>query len=358
MKFQALPGWKITGGSETSTEIFLSAELTTKPPQCCYCHASLEALRPRGTRLRKVKDIPVRGKTVEVLLMRRLYLCTVCGRTLFQPLTGVDGRRGSTARLIEISAHRAFRRPVWLVALETGLSESLVRTASSEEAERLGRTMSCDAPRVLGVEVVFVGGRERLLLTDVEVNRVLHLAESANQSTAERTLSTLRDHWRVEVVVLPISRPLRDAARRVIPQAKVIVDRFLVMSLGKYAVDAVREHLRCCSPERFDDHHELTSAYALRARFNDVWRSTSGRMARRRYAAWAASVPAELSYAFGPLLRMVETWSDEIFDHFDYCINGTYPEVRRRGIRSAKRGGHRHDFQTIRAKIIYGPPFR
>jgi transposase len=269
-----------------------------------------------------------------------------------QPMLGVDERRRATTRLIELAAQRALRRPFWLVACETGLSARAVRAAFSEEVHRLECLASCEAPRVLGFDVVHVGRRNRLLLIDVEARRVINLAASVDQPGISQALFGLRNRWRVETVMLPFSCPVRQVVREMLPQARVIVDRFLVMSLAHEAIDAVRKnhHSSRCPVSRC----ELEAAYVLKAQFMAVWRSRSSDAARRRYSEWVLSVPPELGYAFGPVMRTVENWSDEIFGYFDRHAAGAYSQMVTHRVRDLQRSGQCRDFPTARAKIIYG----
>lgn len=357
MNFPALLGWKITSLKETSTGVSISAELTTKPRQCRHCRASPKSLRLYGQRAKTVKDIPLHGKPVVISVTRRRYLCIVCNRTSMQPMPEMHDRHKATARLIQFAAQQAFQRPFRLVACETGLSGKVVRIAFSEEVKRLEHINSCEAPRILGVDVVCIGKRQRLLLTDIEARRVISLTTNATQTEFARALSNLQNRWRIAAVFMEMSHYQRHVVHQMLPQANIIIDRFLVMSLGKHAVDAVQRHLSnglCWLP---DDASELATAYALKARFMDVWRSSSSVTARRRYSEWMASVPKELSYAFSPIMRRVETWSEEIFGFYDLTTS-TYPQVVNWQIKSVQRVEQCYNFQTIRAKVIYGTTLR
>lgn len=352
MNFSTLPGWKTISIKERPTRVSVRAVLTTEPHQCRHCLASPDSLQLYGKRTRAVKDSPVGGKPVEISLTRRRYLCGVCHRTSMQPMPGVDERRRATIRLIEMAAQRALRRPFWLVACETGLSARAVRHAFSAEVNRLDRLASCEAPRVLGFDFIHIGRHRGLLLTDIEARRVINLAAGEGQRETSRALSELRNGWRVETVMLPFSRSVRQIVRWMLPQARVIVDCFLVMSRVLDAIDAVRKNH---SPSQCPVARcELETAYALKARFMDVWRSRSRATARRRYSEWVLSVPQELDYAFGPVMQMVEDWSDEIFGYFDQHTSGAYPQSVIHRIRTMQRSGQCREFPTARAKIVYG----
>lgn len=327
MEFLTFPGWKTTGITETATGLLILVELLTSPSQCPHCDAPSKLLRDYGVTTLSLKDIPLHVRPVEISLTRRRYLCSVCRGTSLQLITGVAEGRQVTDRLIQLAAQRAFRTPLEVVAAELGLSERLVGAIFSEEVERLERMPFCEVLRVLDVRPARLGERERLLLTDVAARRVISITTGADQEAAARALSKLRNPEEVDIITLPMLRHLWCAIRLLLPRAKVSVDRFRVMELGSEALDAVRERVRSYSSRPRDGKALLAIAWILKARFIDVFRTNSSLEARRRYSEWAAMVPKELDFAFGPLVRTVEAWSEEIFCYFDYHFASAKPKA-------------------------------
>jgi len=327
MKFLTPPEWKITGITETATSLLVRAESLIDPLNCRHCKASPELLRNYGITTLLATDTPLRDKSVKISLTRRRYLCSVCHGTSLQPITGIAKGHRVTDRLIKLVVQRAFRTPPEVVATELGLPERLVRAAVSEEVERLEHTVSCDTPRMLNVRLANLCQQERLLLADVETRHVVSITTGTDREAAIRALSKLRKPGEVEIVTMPMSRHLWRAVRQALPWAKIIVDRFLVMSLGNDALDAVRKHVCSCSPRLKDEKALLAAAYVLRARFIDIFRTDSTIVARRRYSEWVGGLPEELGFAFRPLVRIVEAWSEEIFGYFDHHFLTDKPQI-------------------------------
>ena len=111
MKFSALPGWKTTGITKTAAATVVQIDLLTKPLRCRHCSAPSELLREQGKIELRVRDVPMRGKPVEISLSRRRYVCGKCNGISLQPMPGVDENLHATVRLIELVATRAFKRP-------------------------------------------------------------------------------------------------------------------------------------------------------------------------------------------------------------------------------------------------------
>jgi transposase len=318
MKFSALPGWKIAGISKTAVSTVVQVDLLTKPLRCRHCSASSELLREHGKTALRVRDVPMRGKPVEILLSRRRYVCGKCKGTSLQGMPGVDENLHATVRLIELAATRAFRRPFRQVAGDLGLSEKFVRAAFSQEVERLESIGSLEAPRHLTLDVVYASNRGRVLLTDAESHRVIGITADASILTTRQTLLNLPEHERIGTVTIPMSRLLAVAASLMLPRATIIIDRFHVMSLGNHAFEQVRERVHLHSPRSKDGKVLVAAAFFLKARFIDVFRTDSSCVARRRYAEWMAELPEELMFAFGPVVQTINHWSEHIFGYFDH----------------------------------------
>jgi transposase len=402
MDFLDQPGWNTTGKPRKTTHsICVQAVLITTPSHCTHCGCFPSLLKPHGTKQQMIKDSPVRGMTVEVEVIRKRYRCSHCDRTSLQPLPGVDERRGATARLIELVEQQSLYKPFLQVAQETGLSASTVRAIFNEYIERLKQIVSFDTPRVLGMDGVYIKKKERLILTDIEARRIIEIGPSIKERSVANALFRLRDRRRVEVVTIDMSRSLWRAVRHALPQAVIVIDRFHILSLANDAMDAVRrevrrgmsrydrktfknaaallrKHLDQLEPKLKDskskvtkkaadradlrkllaDNPELFMAYMLKESFFEIWHSSCGFTARQRYKEWATQVPKEMEYAFKPLMNTVDNWSDELFNYFDYRFTNAYTESVNRQIKSMQSAGRRYDFETIKAKMLYGNALR
>lgn len=255
-------------------------------------------------------------------------------------MPGVHSSHGVTDRLIKQATQWALRIPVEIVAWEMGVAESLMRVIISEELERLERIESCEAPRILEIQVLYVGKQESLLLTDTKGQRIISITAGADHEAAIRALSKLRNTQRIEIVTLPLSPDLWYVVRRKLPRAKASIGRFRAMSLAGEVINVVRKQLRLLSLKPEDEKAILATVYALRAQFIDIFRTDSSTVARRRYAEWVARLPEELWYAFGPLVQIIDAWNDRIFCYFDHH----FPNAGRRAS-SRTTGAARRDEQ-------------
>jgi transposase len=381
-----LQGMKTTGRVPSTDSLRVLAELTTVPGACPHCPNSLFGLKAHGTKSQTIKDAPMRGRTVEIVVKRRRYRCPVCGRTCLQPFAGVDERWGMTLRLVEFVERESLLKPFNQVAQETGVAPSTVRAIFREYVARLEEEVCFETPRVLGLDGVYIRRKERLVLTDIERRRVVQIAAGVKERSVAQALFRLPERKRVEIVTMDMSASLRRAVLYALPWAVIVVDRFHIQRMANQAVDRVRRriHLGMTRYDRrlvmrdprllrkhrdqlkkmgkldvveewLDRLPELRSAYDLKEAFFEVWYSSCSVFAWRRYEAWEKSVPEELRgrEAFGPLLTAVVNWGDEIFNFFDHRFTNAYTESANNLIKTVQREGRRCDFDTVRAKVLY-----
>lgn len=195
----------------------------------------------------------------------------------------------------------------------------------------------------------------------------------------------MSEREKVEVVTIDMWRPYRDAAKDVLPAAKIIVDKFHVLkmaneatesvrrSIGKKQLDKIRRKLmndRYVVLKRTGDLNDfdklsldmwskefplLGQAHRLKESFYEIYEASDRFEAMERYWTWLMSVPKELEPAFGKLLRALKNWKEQIFAYFDVNphVTNAYTESVNSLIRHVNRGGRGYSFNTLRAKLLY-----
>lgn len=190
----------------------------------------------------------------------------------------------------------------------------------------------------------------------------------------------------MQVVCIDMWVPYRDAARLVLPQAQVIVDKFHVVRMANEALDGVRKAIRAdltdaqrrtLMHDRFlllkrrrdlepreaflletwtGNFPRLAAAYAAKEAFYAVWEETARVPATARYDAWLASLTPELAEAFRPIITAVGNWREEIFAYFDQPVTNAYTEAFNRLIGDTNRLGRGYSFEVLRAKMLHAEP--
>ena len=328
-------------------------------------------------------DAPVHGKRVGLHVARQRYRCGKCGKIALQPLVLVDEKHKATTRLIDFIKDESLKRTFTSVARDVGLSEGTVRSIFKARIAALEKTYDPITPAWLGIDEVNIL-RPRCVLSNVGERTIIDLLETRTKVAVVNRLSRLSNKQRVEVVAIDMWRPYADAARAVLPQAAVIIDKFHVVRLASLALDTVRKSIRTTLSEHhrlklkgdrflllrrahdlndFDRlkletwtnaYPELGAAYVLKERFYEVYDAADRLEAEAKYEAWRASVPSGLQGAYKPLLTATKNWHPEIFNYFDHAhVTNAFTESLNGLIRLINRNGRGYSFDAIRAKILY-----
>lgn len=236
-----LPQYQVLGCKSTDDEMHFQVDVPD-PIACEECGVQGEFVR-FGKRDVPYRDLPIHGKRVTLWVVRRRYTCRAC-KTTFRPQLPemVDGFR-MTLRLHEYVEKESFNHPYTFVAAQTGLDEKTVRDIFNARAEFLGRWHRFETPRILGIDELYLNKRYRCILTNIEERTLLDLLATRRQNVVTNYLMKLKDRQKVEIVSMDMWNPYRAAVKAVLPQARIVVDKFHVVRMANDALERVRKGL-------------------------------------------------------------------------------------------------------------------
>jgi transposase len=381
--FLDLPQWQTMAIRETEFAYEVEAVLLSRPSSCPRWGCFEDQLIALDKQPRRIIDSPVRGKHVYINFTRHRYKCRKCKRTVMQPLVGVNEKRRTTTRLIAYIEIQAFSKHFQLVAEETGKSATAVRNIFSARAVQLTQIVRFETPRHLGLDQVFINGRACFIITDLERHRVIEILDKCDRLTLCRYLLQLPERERIEAVVSNYWMPYIDVARRVLPGATLVLNKWHIVGqfqqtcrevLRKIRVDLPFAqqrvlsiygkllHKRIYSLSETDhdvlaglvqQRTELEMIHRLKCQFLNIWKFKNRQKAEARYDELVVNIPPDLHYAFSNILRIMTTWREEIFNYFDYRITNAYTQSINFKIESLQRAGRGYTFETLRAKLLY-----
>jgi transposase len=381
--FLMLCQWRTIAVMETASAYEVEALPLSQPSACPHCDSPAAALRLYSTRRQMRKDAPVRRKHVRIHFTQQRYHCENCKRFSLQPLFGINERRSATDRLVEMIGAEAFSKTFSMVSEETGSSPKSVADIFTERVLEIIETVTLEPPRVLGLDEVYIKGQAHCVLTDLETPRLFELLPKSDTLSLCRYLLQLPQRDRVEVIVMDLRRSHLELIRRLFPQGTVVINKWQIWQLAQHAALKVLKKAREGSiasrqprlrsglylltgssrlskadleerAELFERIPELGEAYRLRQEFLDIWKFKDRQKAETRYEQWVASIPPELQYAFGDLLKIMNRWHREVFNYFDYRFTNAYTGSVDRKIKMLQSMSSRYSFDIIRAKVLYG----
>ena len=380
-----LPSFTVGRFVETEHDYSVYASVASAAASCPTCGGV--RLSGFGRREQMVRDLPMHGKRVAIYVDTRRFKCAACstGRvsTFSETLPDVDARRSMTSRLVKWIGQQALKRTFASIAEEVGCVEGTVRLIFADYVNELEKTVRFETPTWMGIDEIHLI-RPRCVISNIRSNTIVDMLPNRDKKTVIHYLSNLDGRRDVQTVAMDMWTPYRDAVQAVMPDARIVIDKFHVVRMANDAVEKVRKSLReSLTPkqrrglmhDRFvllkrerdlndkerlllsgwtANYPELGEAYRLKETFFGVYegRGTAAD-ALARYAAWQRSVTPEVHDAFADLIRAFTNWQPQILAYFDHPVTNAYTESLNSLIRVMNRLGRGYSFEALRAKILF-----
>lgn len=382
MNFLGFPNWQIIDVTEESTHFFVRAIYRPQQICCPKCYLTEEAIQKYGVRLKTVKDAPVRGKSVSVLLTIQRYKCLKCKATFLDELPELEEDSRFTKRLVLYIERESIRKNFLTVAGETGISESAVRGIFLNFIKREGSIPVFETPTVLGIDDVYIGRVACCILTDIEEKRVFDILPGRQMDTVYKYLTHLKDKENVELVAMDMSRSFASSVMDALPGVEIVIDTFHVQRMCNKAINIYLRELRnslnlsrrriilrdrfILMKRSFNLSQEektvllkwrkrlpvLSKVYELKEEFFRIWRISNRRDAEIAYLLWKEKIPTELHFVFQEILTSIENWEHQIFNYFDFGITNAFTESANNLVKNIQKQARGCSFKIVRAKIL------
>ena len=317
------PGWIISNIDLNFTlgtgDIFLRQDARRKRLQCPYCDYPMGAMR---TSERQALDLPL-GTISKVTLCFSAPQgkCSQCGCFhTFLP-EGIEDKSRATERL-KIYVSRLCRfMAVNKTALFFSVSVNTVRRWDKDILQRTLPTPERDNIHSILVDETSIGKGHSYLtvVLNAETGEVLHLAEGKRKSSLEGFFDKLSDAQKANIQAVGIDRSgsYQSVVKEQIPEAKIVYDKFHIVSNYHDVIDEIRrkewhlaeetEERKFIKGQRFnlfknpcnlkfdqkkslkellDMNVNLHSAYVLKDALKNLWTYTSEAWAGKYLDKW------------------------------------------------------------------------
>ena len=348
---------------------------------CQLCKSG--RLHGHGSQEQSFQDTPSHGKPVRIVIQRRRYRCTACGKTQFEPIADFDRKRQATERLVNHVRACCFRETFAALARQVALDEKTIRHIFDDFVEELEAKIRFRTPRVLGIDEIKIIGDYRAMITNIERKTVFDIRPDRTQAELLRYFRQLRDKDKVEWVAMDMYHVYRRVVKATLPQARIVVDRVHIQRMANDAVEKLRKRLRKDLPARqrlnlkderflllrrqhdlneeamarmlawFERFPLLGEAHALKEGFLSIWDQKTRTGAEAACEKWLGNITPEAAPVFKDLTTAVHNWHDEIFAYFEQPITNAYTESVNRLAKDMNRMGRGYSFEVIRARMLY-----
>lgn len=219
--------------------------LETKPSLHTCPHCSSQTKRIHDYRSQEIKDLPFQLKHTILILRKRRYLCTCCGKKFIEHYDFVARYQQRTKRLtFKILDLLRDTKSLKSVANELNLSINTVMRVVDTVSYPVPSLPSC-----LSIDE-FKGntdaGKYQCILVDGAKNRVLDILPDRKQADlCEYFRSTPRaERNRVKFFLCDMWQPYVDLAKAFFPNATIIIDKYHFIRQVGWAIESVRIRLQ------------------------------------------------------------------------------------------------------------------
>ena len=377
-----LPELRVVGERETDGEIEVEVEYRRQVAMCPRCGQM--TAKVHSTCAQTKRDRRLWDKPVYLILRKRRFRCLSCGKVFTEPDAVCGSRRRTSERFRRQLGQEAINQPVRHVARRERVGEALVRRCFTEEAGRLiGAPFKPTSARILGLDEFSVkkGRVYDTAAVDLEGKQIIGVVSGHRQKEVEDFFDSLPEPEKVQVVVMDMYEPFRQAVEMCLPQAEVVADKFHVLMHVHQALDQVRTSLQPAKGRRGELFHArylllqalerltpqayarlmevlrqypmLDRAWRLKEAFR-AWYGCGNRAeAEARLAEWEDAVREHGPEPFKGLLPMLRTWRKEILNYFDHRYTNGFLEGKNNRIKVIKRVAYGYrNAANFRQRII------
>jgi transposase len=376
-----LPDFKVQRVEEADHDYHVYAEVSNPPGVCTGC--GFDRLIGHGRYEQVIRDLPTHGKRLAIYVDTRRWRCQSCGKTSMEALPAVNAKREMTDRLVKWIGQQSLRRTFASIAGDTGLDEKTIRNIFRDHINELEAKFRFETPKWMGIDEIHLI-RPRCVISNIHNNTIVNMLPNRDKKTVVNYLYNLPGKADVQYVAMDMWTPYRDAVQAVLPDARIVIDKFHVVKMANDAMEKVRKSLReQLTPkqrrglmhDRFvllkrerdlndrerllldgwtKNYPELGTAYGLKEGFYGIYEGAgSPQAAIAAYEAWSKAVVPEVRDAFSDLIRAFTNWQPFILNYFEHPVTNAYTESLNSLIRVMNRLGRGYSFEALRAKILF-----
>ncbi len=229
---------------DTESELVVEVAATRGWSRCPHCGFTTRAVY--DTRSKKIRDLPVWGRSMTLVWQRRRFACGSCGDRHLEQHPAFDGR--VTVRLARVLVADARVMPIRTVARRHGLSWHFVMGLVTVWAGLVAEHRRRRRCRVLLIDETSIRRRHRYVtvLSNGDTGEVLAMVPHRDTQAVVGFLTDQGHAWRqhVKVVVTDGSAAYSTAARAMLPQARHVLDRFHVVRWFAAGLTQMRRDLQ------------------------------------------------------------------------------------------------------------------
>lgn len=377
--FLNLQGLSYSDFSENEKIISVSASTFPSPQVCPACGKTTS--RIHGYRKQAIKDLPLRRKTLLIVLKKRRYICS-CGKTFFEKYPFLPKYHRATSRfyaaiLTELYSSDSLKSIAKRFSCSTNTVQRMLDIASPD----VGRAL----PAAIGIDE-FKGNTDKekyqCIITDLATGKVFDILPKRNKSYLIDYFKRFSNRKEVKVFAMDMTNNYRSLSF-LFPNALVVADRFHYTRQVYWALDNVRKriqkefgtrkrkyfkHSRKLLFKAYDElneenrqavrvmlnqSNELYKAWRLKENLKYFRKATTREEAEKELYIWILEAEESGLAEFTPATTAFHHWWKEIINSVTCEYSNGRTEGYNNKIKVIKRNAYGfHSFKNFRKRIL------
>jgi transposase len=214
---------------------------------CPSCGTISESIHAEEQRC--VRHLDIWGKKTFLHFLSRRLRCEQCGKVFTEQLPFVEEHRRQTTAFERHIYESCLSSNKKKVAEQVDLSQYTVRDVFNRVAKKKVNHSQDILTRVLGIDEISLKKRHKqfaLVISDIKRKCILAVLPNRKKDALEKWIGDLTEKQRkaIRCVSIDMWRPYYQAARKMLPHAKVVVDRFHVMKHLNEQIHQIRKKIQ------------------------------------------------------------------------------------------------------------------
>jgi len=230
----------------TDIGIVLHLENTERKTDCIYCGNKTGKLHQNNELT--IRDLPFGEQALYLRINRRQMRCEKCGKKFTEELSYVPKKRTYTERFRKKIVAEVLNSDIKNTAERNGVSEQEIETMLKDFGEELITAKPKDLKKLGIDEIAMIKGQGNYyaVLVNIDTGKIIGLVENRT----EEALTEYLKHWgqevlsQIEEVSIDLWVGYKSVAKKLMPQAQIVGDRFHVMKQVNSELDEARKEVK------------------------------------------------------------------------------------------------------------------
>ena len=321
-----------------------------KVMKCSHCGGKSKSHYDKKSRL--VRDLPSGQSNIILRVEVHRLSCKECRKVKIESLEWLSKNTNFTKRFMLLIGRRCHESSVKSVAEDYQMDWKTVKELEKEYMNLQLKKAGAVNPRVIGVDEISVrkGHAYRIVVSDLELGRPIWFGgKDRTEESMDLFYAWLgsRKSKKIELGVMDMWKPFRKSLQKHSPKARILFDKFHVITHLNDALDDVRrkEYSRLAGDERsyikgqrytllsnkenldltgrqslkklLQLNKRINTAYLLKESFSQLWSYRNKACARKFFKEWRDSLKWQRLPQYEKFAKMIDKHWEGIESYCD-----------------------------------------